>query len=70
VLFERILNDVKSWVDKYRKDKLIVLYCACPDEATNASMARELINMGFANVHVLKGGWNEWLKANYPTDKK
>jgi len=26
--------------------------------------------MGFTKVYALKGGWNEWEKKNYPTDKK
>jgi len=26
--------------------------------------------MGFAKVYALKGGWNEWVKNNYPTEKK
>jgi rhodanese-related sulfurtransferase len=29
-----------------------------------------MIDMGFTKVYALKGGWNEWLKANYPTEKK
>jgi rhodanese-related sulfurtransferase len=33
-------------------------------------VAQELIGMGFTNVYALKGGWNEWFKANYPMDKK
>jgi len=26
--------------------------------------------MGYTKVFVLKGGWEEWLKAGYPTEKK
>jgi rhodanese-related sulfurtransferase len=33
-------------------------------------VAQRLMDMGFTKVHALKGGWNEWLKANYPTEKK
>jgi len=25
---------------------------------------------GFTKVYALKGGWEEWLKAGYPTEKK
>ena len=63
-------NDVKSWANRYSKDRLIVLYCAWPDEGTSASVAQRLIGMGFTNIYVLKGGWNEWFKANYPVEKK
>jgi len=26
--------------------------------------------MGFIKVYALKGGWKEWSKNNYPTEKK
>jgi len=25
---------------------------------------------GYTKVYALKGGWREWLKAEYPTEKK
>jgi len=25
---------------------------------------------GFTKVYALKGGWNEWLKAKFPSEKK
>jgi rhodanese-related sulfurtransferase len=33
-------------------------------------VARELIKTGFTKVYTLKGGWNEWYKAEYPVEKK
>jgi rhodanese-related sulfurtransferase len=33
-------------------------------------VAQELIGMGFTHIYALKGGWNEWFKANYPTEEK
>jgi len=26
--------------------------------------------MGYTKVYALKGGWREWSKAKYPTEKK
>jgi len=28
------------------------------------------MGMGYSKVYALKGGWKEWSKANYPTEKK
>ncbi len=50
--------------------KTLVFYCASPNEGTSVSIAQSFIVGGFTKVHVLKGGWEEWLKANYPTEKK
>jgi len=28
------------------------------------------MGMGYTKVYALKGGWKEWSKAEYPTEKK
>jgi len=33
-------------------------------------VAQELMKKGFPKILVLKGGWNGWLRGNYPTEKK
>lgn len=52
------------------KDKTLVFYCASPNEEGSTPIAQLFIERGFTKVDVLKGGWEEWLKAMYPTEKK
>ncbi len=59
---------VESWLTNYSKDKTIVLYCQ--GQNTSSNVAQKLVSAGFQKVYVLKGGWNEWSKANFPTEKK
>jgi rhodanese-related sulfurtransferase len=33
-------------------------------------VAQELMKKGFTKILILKGGWNEWLRSGYPTEKK
>lgn len=33
-------------------------------------MAQRLLAEGYKNVYALKGGWNEWVRAGYPVEKK
>jgi rhodanese-related sulfurtransferase len=33
-------------------------------------VAQELMELGFTHVSALKGGWDEWLKAGFPVEKK
>jgi rhodanese-related sulfurtransferase len=33
-------------------------------------VARQLIELGFTKAYALKGGWNAWEKAGYPTAPK
>ena len=59
-----------SQFPKDTKDKTIVLYCASPNEEISAPIAQQFIEQRCTKVYVLKGGWEEWLKAEYPTEKK
>jgi len=33
-------------------------------------VALRLTELGFTKAYALKGGWNTWIKAGYPTEKK
>ncbi|KAF0249666.1 MAG: DedA [bacterium] len=46
------------------KDKMVVTYCACPTEGGAISAAQTLMQKGFKQVYVLKGGWNGWNAAS------
>jgi membrane protein DedA with SNARE-associated domain/rhodanese-related sulfurtransferase len=42
-----------------------VVYCACPNEATAARIARRLIDMGYHPVRPLAGGIHDWVDAGF-----
>ena len=44
----------------------IVLYCACPSEASAARVAKILKNHGFKKVRPLQGGLDAWIAAGHP----
>ena len=67
---ERPDYGVKKIVPPEYSGKTIVIYCASPNEGTSTANAQILIAKGYTKVYVLKGGWEEWLKAGYPTEKK
>ena len=52
------------------KDREIVTYCACPKDESSIKAAQVLAASGFTRVRVLQGGWNEWLKAGGPVQRK
>jgi 3-mercaptopyruvate sulfurtransferase SseA len=33
-------------------------------------MARQFISLGYSKLFALKGGWDEWRKAEYPVEPK
>lgn len=61
-------NTVQSWVNDYSKDEAIMLYCQ--GQNTSSGVAQKLVSAGFQKVYVLKGGWSEWSKVGFPTEKK
>ncbi len=50
--------------------KTIVIYSGSSNEGTSTANAQILVEKGYTKVYVLKGGWEEWLEAGYPTEKK
>jgi len=46
-------------------DNDIVFLCDCPNEASAASAAKALMNLGYTRVHPLLGGLDAWVAAGY-----
>ncbi len=52
-----------------RRDRPIVVYDSDPNELASSSVAADLIRHGY-RAAALKGGINDWLAANLPTETK
>ena len=52
------------------RDRQVVTYCSCPSDEASIKAAQVLIESGFTNVRVLKGGWLEWQKASGPIEAR
>ena len=50
------------------RDRDVVLYCTCPNEATSAKTAMTLHKLGIDRVRPLRGGFDEWKRLGYPLD--
>jgi len=44
----------------------VVLYCACPNEATSARIALLLKRQGITRVRPLEGGLAAWMARGFP----
>ena len=51
------------------RDRDIVIYCSCPNEATSARVALQLHRRGFTRVRPLLGGVDAWRKNHYPMEE-
>jgi membrane protein DedA with SNARE-associated domain/rhodanese-related sulfurtransferase len=52
------------------RDREIVLYCTCPNEASAARVARLLMDRGFTRVRPLEGGLDSWLAAGLVVEEE
>ncbi len=62
------LDAVEGHVKDLPRDRDIILYCACPNEASAANAAKLLMNHGFTRVRPLHGGLDAWIEAGYAVD--
>jgi membrane protein DedA with SNARE-associated domain/rhodanese-related sulfurtransferase len=46
----------------------VVVYCACPNEASAAVLAKRLMNAGFQRVRPLQGGIDAWVASGLPLE--
>jgi rhodanese-related sulfurtransferase len=66
IAFEILLQDA----EKSRRGGEVVVYCACPNEATAARIARKLMSLGFHPVRPLLGGIHAWQDAGFAIERR
>jgi len=60
-------DQVESWHREIPRDREVVLYCSCPNEASAAYAALILYRRGITKVRPLLGGIDAWRELKYPT---
>jgi len=50
-------------------DTEVIVYCACPNEASAARVAKKLMERGYRRVRPLTGGIDAWVAAGYNIDE-
>jgi rhodanese-related sulfurtransferase len=61
--------DFDSIMTASRPDRKVVVYCACPNEASAAIVAKRLKKAGLKTIHPLLGGIDAWIAAGLPLDR-
>ena len=59
------LDQLATTLPKVDLDREVIVYCSCPNEASAARVARELMQQGFTRVRPLRGGLAAWIAAGY-----
>ncbi|MFP5237085.1 MAG: rhodanese-like domain-containing protein [Acidobacteriota bacterium] len=61
-------EDLAARAHEIPRDRDVVLYCTCPNEASAAATALQLYKLGVERVRPLRGGFDEWKRLGYPMD--
>jgi membrane protein DedA with SNARE-associated domain/rhodanese-related sulfurtransferase len=60
--------EVEARLRQLPKDRDLVFYCTCPNEASAAQVAKKLIELGYTRVRPLAGGLDAWLAAGHEVE--
>ncbi len=60
------LEDLDAAAADLPPGREVIVYCACPNEASAVKVARLLSNRGYARVRPLRGGLDAWAAAGFP----
>ena len=52
--------EIQSRLHDLPKDREIIFYCSCPNEASAAQVAKKLVQLGYTRVRPLAGGLDAW----------
>jgi membrane protein DedA with SNARE-associated domain/rhodanese-related sulfurtransferase len=63
------VQEVERQVRSLPRDREIILYCNCPNEASAAQAAKLLLGQGFRQVRPLRGGLDAWIAAGYAVEE-
>lgn len=62
------MDEVAKRHHEFPRDRDIIVYCSCPNEATAAKVAKLLHRYGFTRVRPLLGGIDAWRTNNFPME--
>lgn len=61
-------GDLEEGFDVIPRDREIILFCNCPNEATAARLALRLRDMGITRIRPLAEGLGGWRSRGFPTE--
>jgi rhodanese-related sulfurtransferase len=52
------------------RDRQMIFYCTCPNEASAAVAARKLMELGYTRVRPLQGGLDAWIEGGHEVEQR
>jgi rhodanese-related sulfurtransferase len=58
----------KNALSKVPKSETIICYCGGSDCDLSTQLANKLFSLGYRNIYIFIGGWEQWKTAGYPIE--
>lgn len=68
VPYDRLPEYLDMLTSEVPMDAEVVVYCRGPDCDFSDTLATEMKILGYQNVRVFTGGWEQWTAAGYPVE--
>lgn len=62
-------EEFKFLLKNIAKDKPVVTYCGGTDCDLSIILGNQLFKLGYKQVYIFFGGWNQWKENNYPVEE-
>jgi len=63
------IRKVEDGIDGLAREEEVIVYCACPNEASAVKVAQKLRELGFKRVRPLHGGIDAWIAAGLDVER-
>lgn len=60
---------IEAGIEGVARDGEVIVYCACPNEASAVKVAQKLRELGFKRVRPLHGGIDAWIAAGHDVER-
>ena len=62
--------DVVERLGHLPRDRQMIFYCTCPNEASAAVAAKKLMELGYTRVRPLQGGLDAWIEGGHEVEQR
>ena len=64
--FDQLINDIDN---RIINNDFFVVYCSDDDCGSSEELAYQLLDQGYLNIYLFKGGWKQWTENSLPSSK-
>jgi membrane protein DedA with SNARE-associated domain/rhodanese-related sulfurtransferase len=64
------VDEIERRLAELPRDRDLVFYCNCPNEASAAQVAKTLMGLGYTRVRPLHGGLDAWVEAGHEVEHR